>query len=116
LLADGHEVSAPSHEELDLFSPPDVLDAMRGVQAVFHLATRIPPPQRLAEPGAWDENDRLRSIATRVLVDAALQTSVETFILPSVTFVYPPEGAADEDTPVGSGQGRLQSMLDAEGE
>src|SRR5690606_9477532 len=101
---------------LDLFSPPDVFAAMAGSEAVYHLATRIPPPERMGQPGAWDENDRLRSVATRVLVDAALQCGVSLFVLPSVTFIYPSEGPADEDTPVATEPGRLQSMLDAEAE
>src|SRR5690606_16036539 len=81
-----------------------------------HLATRIPPPQRTSEPGAWIENDLLRSEATRVLVDAALEAGANTFVLPSITFLYPSEGPVDEDTPFAAPQGRLPSMVDAERE
>ena len=39
--AEGHQLVMPKHEELDLFDPSAVADAVRGVDAVVHLATRI---------------------------------------------------------------------------
>jgi nucleoside-diphosphate-sugar epimerase len=116
LLAQGHEVAAPLHGDLDLFSSVDVRSAVKGIDAVYHLATRIPPPERAGEPMAWEENDNLRSKATAILVDAASAAGVETFILPSVTFMYPSEGTVDEETPLVVGAGRLRSMRDAEAE
>ena len=82
------------------------------VDAVYHLATRIPPPEAQGLPGGWEENDRLRHEASRVLVDAAIANGVKVFVQPSVTFVYP-DGPADEDMPVAGGD-RLASMLEAE--
>jgi nucleoside-diphosphate-sugar epimerase len=114
LRADGHDIVAPGSRERDLFDSPAVRQAMLGVEAVFHLATRIPPPERVAEPGAWAENDRLRSQATPMLADAALAAGTGVFVLPSITFMYPEEGPADEDTPFGPGVNRLSSMVDAE--
>jgi nucleoside-diphosphate-sugar epimerase len=109
----GHTVSAPRHAELDLYEAAAVRDAIEGVDAVYHLATRIPSPATRDQPGAWDENDRLRSEATRILVDAALNAGAASFVLPSVTFVYPTEGLADEETPV-TPAANLGSMIAAE--
>jgi nucleoside-diphosphate-sugar epimerase len=116
LRSDGHKVVAPGHSTLDLFDPAAVEAAMTGIDAIYHLATRIPPPDRVAQPDAWAENDRLRAEATRVLVDAAITAGPSVFILPSITFMYPDEGPADEDTPFGDSVGRLSSMVAAEGE
>ena len=85
---------------------------MNGSEAVYHLATRIPPPEAQGLPGAWEENDRLRAEASRVLVDAALANGVETLIFPSLAFVYP-DGPADEDTPT-LGTDQTRTALEAE--
>jgi len=107
-----HEIISPRHYELDLYNPEDVMPRLEHVDAVYHLATRIPPPEAQGLPGAWEENDRLRHEASRVLVDGAIANGVKVFVQPSVTFVYP-EGPADEDTPVAESD-RLKSMLEAE--
>jgi len=75
----GHEVVAPGLE-LDLFDPTAVARAVAGAAAVFHLATRV---------GAWRENDRLRTDASRILVDCALDAGVGVYVFPSITFVSP---------------------------
>ena len=96
----GHEVDAPGHSELDLFDRAAVADAVAGKDGVLHLATRIPPPERLDDRDAWRETDRLRAEATPILVDAALAASLEWFLFPSIAFVYPERGPVDESTPV----------------
>ncbi len=128
LRAGGHEVRAPGRAECDLLDPAAVREALRGARAVMHLATRIPPPERMGDPAAWAANDRLRRDATRVLVDAALAAGVEALVLPTVALVYPavapadgvtPADAgapADEDTPLGAVAAPLRSALDAERE
>lgn len=112
----GHELIAPSHSELDLFDSAAVPRAMSGADAVLHLATRIPPRERFEQPEAWAENDRLRTEAARVLVDAAFEDGIGTFVQPTVAFVYPGDAPADEDTPVGEVAPNLRSALVAEGE
>ncbi len=107
-----HQTVTPRHFELDLYNLEDVTQALKGADAAYHLATRIPPPEAQGLPGAWDENNRLRQEASRVLVDAALASDVRIFVQASVTFVYP-EGPADEETPVAESD-RLASMLEAE--
>ena len=98
--AEGHQVRAPGRAGLDLFDPAAVSAAMRGVDAVLHLATRIQPLEAMGQPEAWRENDRLRAEASAILVDAALAAAVKTYIQPTVTFVYPVGQPASEETPV----------------
>jgi nucleoside-diphosphate-sugar epimerase len=116
LLRDaGHTVDAPGRTQLDLFDPEAVAAAVADKDAVLHLATRIPPPERLADREAWRDTDRLRTEATPILVDAALATSVEWFLFPAIAFVYPESGTVDESTPVADEVPEiLLSALDAE--
>lgn len=116
LEAAGHEVLAPSHQELDLFDAKSVSEAVTDAEAIYHLATRIPPPERMGEREAWRENDRLRAEASRLLVDAALACAVEVYVQPAVTFVYPAEGEVHEETPIGEVRPHLESGLVAEAE
>jgi nucleoside-diphosphate-sugar epimerase len=112
----GHTLRAPSHRELDLCDPEAVARAVSGADAVLHLATRIPPRERFDQPQAWEENDRLRTEAARMLVDAALEADVATYVQPTVAFVYPRDAPADEDTAVGEVAPNLRSALVAEQE
>jgi nucleoside-diphosphate-sugar epimerase len=112
--ADGHEVRAPGRAELDLFDPVAAGRAVRDVDAVLHLATRIQPLDRLDQPEAWRDNDRLRAAASACLVGAALGAGVMTYLQPTVTFVYPAGQPATEDTPVGEVPAILRSALAAE--
>ena len=92
LAGEGHDVRAPARGELDLFDPERVAEAVRQAEAVYHLATRIPPPPRRSDPGIWLENDRLRAEASRLLVDAALAGETRVYVQPSVTFLYQEDG------------------------
>jgi hypothetical protein len=106
----------PAHDELDLFDPAVVADAVQGVDGVLHLATRIRPVELLSDPDAWHENDRLRTDASRILVDAAIAAGVGVYVQPTVAFVYPPDGPVSEETPVGEISPLLLSALAAEQE
>jgi nucleoside-diphosphate-sugar epimerase len=110
----GHEFAMPRHEELDLFDASAVAGAMRGVDGVLHLATRIRSLDQISDTDAWRENDRLRADASRILVDAAIEAGAEVYVQPTVTFVYPQEGEVSEDTPVGEVLPILHSALVAE--
>ena len=112
--AAGHELVMPGREELDLFDPSAVADAVRGVDGVLHLATRIRTLEQISDPDAWRENDRLRADASRILVDAAIAAGAAVYVQPTVTFVYPPNGPVSEDTPVGEVLPILRSALVAE--
>lgn len=114
LEAAGHDVRAPGRTELDLFDPAALAAAVDGVGAILHLATRI-PVDRMDDREAWRDNDRLRSEASRLLVDAALAAGTTTYVQPTVPFLYPPDGPVDEETPlVDEVPEHLQSVLDAE--
>ncbi len=110
---DGHEFAMPAHEELDLFDPSAVADAVRDVDGVLHLATRIRSLEQISDPDAWRENDRLRADASRILVDAAIAAGAEVYVQPTVTFVYP-NGPVSEETPVRKVLPILRSALAAE--
>jgi nucleoside-diphosphate-sugar epimerase len=112
--AAGHEFAMPRREELDLFDPSAVADAVRDVDAVLHLATRIRSLEQRSDPDAWRENDRLRADASRILVDAAIVAGVAVYVQPTVTFVYPSNGPVSEDTPVREVLPILRSALAAE--
>jgi 2-alkyl-3-oxoalkanoate reductase len=114
LEAAGHHVRAPDRRELDLFDARSVREALLEIEAVYHLATRIPPREQRGDPDAWRENDRLRADAARLLVDAALAAGTELYVQPSVTFGYPADREVDEDTPLRDVPPHLESSLAAE--
>lgn len=109
LVAQGHRVRVLAHSadnertirhqgaepvRADLFDPATLGAALDDAEAVLHLATRIPPADKMGKAHAWADNDRLRTESTRNLVDAALAGQVQTFIYPSVVLVYPDRGSA----------------------
>ena len=100
-------------QQLDLLATEQVKAAARSADAIMHLATHIPAPNRMDAPGAWDDNDRLRDDATRLLVDAALSATTAVIVVPTVAFIYPP-GPADESTPPADTPTFLRSALRAE--
>ena len=112
--AAGHELAMPGREELDLFDPTAVADAVRDVEGVLHLATRIRPVELLSDPDAWRENDRLRADASRILVDTAIAAGAAVYVQPTVAFVYPADGPVSEDTPVDEVPPLLRSAVAAE--
>ena len=109
LVASGYAVRALSRSEAndaairalgaepvrgDLFDAVSLRAAMTGADAVLHLATRIPPSAEMRRREAWHENDRIRALGTKLIVDAALATGVQTLIYPSFAYVYPDSGDA----------------------
>jgi 2-alkyl-3-oxoalkanoate reductase len=75
--------------EVDLFNLPAVTAAVDGHGVVINLATKIPSPSHAARRSAWAENDRIRSEASRNLVEAALAAGVGRFVQESIAFLYP---------------------------
>jgi nucleoside-diphosphate-sugar epimerase len=112
--AAGHHLRTPGRVNLDLFDPAAVAAAVQGADAVLHLATRIRPLELMQQPGAWRDNDRLRTEASAILVNAALAAGAAVYIQPTVTFVYPRHGGATEDTPLAEVPPILRSALVAE--
>ena len=108
LVAHGHRVRGLARSEAnfarlrelgaepvscDLFDPPSLAAAMRGCEAIAHLATKIPPTAQLGRRAAWRETDRIRSEGTHNLVDVALAEGVGRLVYPSICFLYPDSGA-----------------------
>lgn len=131
LVADGHEVSAVARSgedhrwldqvgarpvDVDLFDGESVDRAVAGSDTVIHFATAIPPLAAMVKRAAWAMNDRLRSEATELLVDAALAHGVGRFVQQSITLPYADGGEAwlDEETAIEPGWVVLESALDAE--
>jgi len=130
LLAAGHGVtgvtrSARGRERLealgaravdaDVFDEASLRRAFDGADAVVNLLTHIPSADRMADPSAWDENDRIRTEASAAIARAAQAAGVRRLVQESIAFVYADGGDAwlDEDAPVAGG-GVTTSALTAE--
>ena len=107
LVSAGHEVSAVARRSeshaalqaagatpvgLDIFDPAAVRSAATGHDAVINLATRIPLPPAAARMKAWQDNDRLRRDASRILAQAALDAGAR-FVQESFAPTYRDHGA-----------------------
>ena len=116
LLDAGHEVRAVARTDekaeglrragaepvtVDLFDAAGVRAATAGCDAIAHLATNVPELTRAARQGAWAMHNRLRTEATRHLIQAAHEQGIGVFVKESITFVYPDRGEAwiDESVP-----------------
>jgi nucleoside-diphosphate-sugar epimerase len=73
---------------IDVFDPAAVRQAVAGHEVVCNLATHIPSPIRMAMPGAWAENDRIRIEVSRNLVDAVLAGGAQRYVQESIAFLY----------------------------
>jgi len=101
--------------EVNLFDSAAVSRAVAGQDVVVNLATHIPDPSRMFLPWAWRENDRLRRVASAILVDASLASTVGRFVQESFAPVYPDSGSEWIDERVSlSPVGFNRSILDAE--
>src|SRR3954468_12359654 len=130
LLAAGHSVtgvtrSARGRERVirlgaravdaDVFDEASLRRAFDGADAVVNLLTHIPGADRMADPSAWEENDRFRTEASAPIARAARAAGVRRLVQESIAFVYADGGDAwlDEDAPVAGG-GITTSALTAE--
>lgn len=86
LVSAGHDVTGVARTEpkrrrmeqlgaapvsVDLFDPLAVRRAVAGHEAVINMATSIPPSSKALLPGAWRANDRIRTVASANLAEAA---------------------------------------------
>lgn len=131
LVANGHDVTGVARNRddetwldsvgarprtVDLFDLDSIRDAMAGTDTVIHYATSIPPQTAMTKRRSWETNDRLRSEASRSLVDAAIAAGVERFVQQSITFFYADGGDEwlDESSPIAPQWEVLESALVAE--
>jgi len=129
LLAAGHRVtgvtrSARGRERLeslgaraveaDVFDEASLRRAFDGADAV-NLLTHVPIADRMVDPSAWEENNRLRTEASAAIARAAHAARVQRLVQESIAFVYADGGDAwlDEDAPV-AGVGVITTALTAE--
>jgi UDP-glucose 4-epimerase len=130
VLAAGHDVtgvtrSADGRERLeslgaraveaDVFDEASLRSAFAGADAVVNLLTHVPRADRMADPAAWAENDRVRTEASAAIARAARAAGARRLVQESIAFVYADGGEAwlDEDAPVAGG-GVTTSALSAE--
>ena len=131
LVAAGHDVTAVARSaekaeairaagatpvQVSLFDRDALVAAVAGHDAVVNLATKIPSMTEAAMPGAWSENDRIRTEGSANLVDAALAAGASRYVQESIVFTYPDSGDAwidAETTPV-EGGGPTSSVAAAE--
>lgn len=95
------EAAGAAAVRVDLFDREGLQAAVRGSDAVLHLATSI--PARLdAGRRAWSDNDRIRVEGTANLLAASLSNGVSFYLQAAVTFIYGDRHGAwvDERTPV----------------
>jgi nucleoside-diphosphate-sugar epimerase len=117
LVAAGHDVTALARSDAraamlgslgatpvraDLFDADAMRRAVAGHEVVCNLATHIPATTKAAMPGAWGENDRIRSDGSRNLVDAALACGAARYVQESIDFLYADGGTTwiDESWPL----------------
>jgi nucleoside-diphosphate-sugar epimerase len=130
LLAGGHRVAGVTRSaagrrmleglgaraiEADVFDASSLTRAFAGADAVVNLLTHIPSADRVATPGAWDENDRLRREASAAVARAARAAGARRLVQESVALVYADgvDAWLDEDAPVAGG-GPTSTALIAE--
>jgi UDP-glucose 4-epimerase len=101
--------------EADVFDEASLSRAFDGADAVINLLTHVPSADRMADPSAWEENDRMRTEASAAIARAARAARVQRLVQESIAFVYADGGDAwlDEDAPV-EGGGLTTSALTAE--
>lgn len=101
--------------EADVFDEASLRAAFDGADTVVNLLTHVPSPDRMADPSAWEENDRVRTEASAAIARAAQAAGVRRLVQESIAFVYADGGEAwlDEDAPV-AGVGVARAALTAE--
>jgi nucleoside-diphosphate-sugar epimerase len=84
----------------------DLLEVVRGCDAVVHIATAIPSDP--SAPAAWEPTARLRTAGTRRLLDATLACRVPRYVQQSIVMVYRDGGDAwlDERAALDESPGR----------
>ena len=99
----------------DVFDELELRGAFAGADVVVNLLTHIPPADRMGAPGAWEENDALRTEASAAIARAAQAAGAGRLVQESLAFVYADGGARwlDETAAV-TGGGTTSTALTAE--
>jgi UDP-glucose 4-epimerase len=130
LLAAGHRVTGVTRSaagrlrldtlgaravEADVWDEVSLRGAFDGADTVVNLLTHVPAADRMADPSAWQENDRVRTEASALIARAAQAAGAQRLVQESIAFVYADGGDEwlDEDAPV-LGGGITTTALTAE--
>jgi UDP-glucose 4-epimerase len=99
----------------DVFDEASLRRAFDGADAVVNLLTHVPRADRIGDPSAWEENDRVRTVASAAIARAAQAAGARRLVQESIAFVYDDggDGWLDEDAPVAGG-GVTTTALTAE--
>jgi nucleoside-diphosphate-sugar epimerase len=119
LVKAGHEVTAMTRSVLraaeleamgadpvvcDVYDADGVRAAMAAArpEAVMHQMTSLPARIDWGDPSVFEENNRVRTEGTRVLVEAAAAAGARRLVAQSIAFVYAPRGdwIKAEDAPL----------------
>lgn len=94
------------------FDPTDVkrVVAEASADAIVNLLTRI-PHTAYPMPARFKENNRLRTVGTRHLIDAASAAGAPRMLAESITFAF--KGRSEENTKPLEGMGQFQKSVDA---
>jgi nucleoside-diphosphate-sugar epimerase len=105
--------------ECDLYDLASARKAVAGCDVLIRLTTKIGSMTKIRDHKMWNETNRLRTQGARVLVDAAIQEGVPTYIHECVTFVYADGGTRwlTEEARTDAGHGAiLHAALEGEQE
>ena len=86
----------------DVLDRGSLAEAFEGVDVVCSLATRIPFGFGATRSSAWHDNDRLRNVGVRNVVETAREAHVRRVVQESVSLVYADHGDdwIDEQSPL----------------
>lgn len=101
--------------ECDLYDLASTRRAIAGCDVLIRLTTKIGSMSKIRDSKMWEETNRLRTEGARVLVDAAIQEGVPTYIHESVTFLYADGGTRwlTEEAHTDAGRGAILSAARA---
>ena len=86
--------------EAGVFDEASLRRAFDGADAVVNLLTHIPSIDRMGDPAAWEENDRLRTEASAAVARAAQAAGAQRATTsPGAALRVPAVHAADRQTP-----------------
>ncbi|MGH2566585.1 MAG: NAD-dependent epimerase/dehydratase family protein, partial [Ginsengibacter sp.] len=90
----------------NLFNPEEMIEATKNCDAIFHLATHIPRKPIPNKLKYWKENDEIRTVGTKALLQAAVANNIKIFIQESITILYGNKNGAQvtSETPIAKEQ------------
>jgi nucleoside-diphosphate-sugar epimerase len=86
---------------VSIYDRAALAEAFAGQDAIINLASAIPPTAQFMLRNAWTENDRVRTVGSAAIVDAAVAAGAARVVQESVSMLYRDGGEAwiDEDWP-----------------